>query len=101
MIYSICLFAEINSAIGNLQARDSVQHSVIRVTFKNGQVVSVTDGPLIQPFCRIKKESPDCSEDSKEAATYSPTCYCSTIGVNGLNFSVRNGKRWNPAAITT
>ena len=26
---------------------------------------------------------------------------CSTIGVAGLNFSVRNGKRWNPGAITT
>ena len=50
---------------------------------------------------KTKKESPDCSEDSEEAATYSPTCYCSTIGVNGLNFSVRNGKRWNPIAITT
>ena len=25
----------------------------------------------------------------------------STIGVNGLNFSVRNGKRWNPVAIAT
>ena len=25
----------------------------------------------------------------------------STIGAGGLNFSVRNGKRWNPAAITT
>ena len=25
----------------------------------------------------------------------------STIGVVGLNFSVRNGKRWNPNAITT
>ena len=25
----------------------------------------------------------------------------STIGVTGLNFSVRNGKRWNPGAITT
>ena len=25
----------------------------------------------------------------------------STIGVNGLNFSVRNGKRWNPATIAT
>ena len=25
----------------------------------------------------------------------------STIGVNGLNFSVRNGKRWNPVAIVT
>ena len=26
---------------------------------------------------------------------------CSTIGAVGLNFSVRNGKRWNPVAITT
>ncbi len=25
----------------------------------------------------------------------------STIGAGGLNFSVRNGKRWNPAAIVT
>ena len=25
----------------------------------------------------------------------------STIGVTGLNFSVRNGKRWIPGAITT
>ena len=25
----------------------------------------------------------------------------STIGAGGLNFSVRNGKRWIPAAITT
>ncbi len=35
------------------------------------------------------------------AATYSPTWYSSTIGASGLNFSVRNGKRWNPAAIAT
>ena len=26
---------------------------------------------------------------------------CSTIGAGGLNFSVRKGKRWNPAAIVT
>ena len=26
---------------------------------------------------------------------------CSTIGAGRLNFSVRNGKRWNPATITT
>ena len=37
----------------------------------------------------------------KEAATYSPALHCSTIGASRLNFSVRNGKRWNPAAITT
>ena len=52
-----------------------------------------------------KKRSPRASlpEDSwrKKAATYSPALHCSTIGASGLNFSVRNGKRWNPAAITT
>ena len=31
--------------------------------------------------------------------TYSPTNLCSTIGAVGLNFSVRNGKRWNHNAI--
>ena len=29
----------------------------------------------------------------KKAATYSPALQRSTIGVSGLNFSVRNGKR--------
>ena len=37
----------------------------------------------------------------KMAATYSSTWYSSTIGANGLNFSVRNGKRWSPVAIAT
>ena len=31
--------------------------------------------------------------------TYSPTNLCSTIGAVGLNFSVRDGKRWDPNAI--
>ena len=35
----------------------------------------------------------------KVAMTYSPTNVCSTIGAVGLNFSVRDGKRWNPNAI--
>ena len=34
------------------------------------------------------------------AATYSPAIR-STIGAVGLNFSVRNGKRWNTNAIAT
>ena len=37
----------------------------------------------------------------KVAVSYSPALHCSTIGAGGLNFSVRNGKRWDPAAITT
>ena len=51
-----------------------------------------------------KKRPFDCSNersDKKEAATYSPALHCSTIGASGLNFSVRNGKRWDPTAITT
>ena len=35
----------------------------------------------------------------KVAMTYSPTHICSTIGAVGLNFSVRDGKRWIPDAI--
>ena len=52
-----------------------------------------------------KKRAPKISLQSslilKKAATYSPALHCSTIGADGLNFSVRNGKRWNPDAITT
>ena len=32
------------------------------------------------------------------AAAYSPGCNPSTIGAAGLNFSVRDGKRWDPCA---
>ena len=69
----------------------------------------------ISPICRIspippitgtQKKSPagisSCRTlNQKKAASYSPASHCSTIGASGLNFSVRNGKRWNPAAITT
>ena len=50
-----------------------------------------------------KKEEPrfvnQSSSRKKVAMTYSPTNLCSTIGAVGLNFSVRDGKRWNPNAI--
>jgi hypothetical protein len=36
-----------------------------------------------------------------EVGDYLLSHKCSTIGADGLNFSVRNGKRWNPAAIVT
>ena len=50
----------------------------------------------------IKKNSGSIRNRSlvRWATTYSPT-KCSTIGAGRLNFSVRNGKRWNPAAIVT
>ena len=49
-----------------------------------------------------KKRSPELSfraSRKKVAMTYSPTNICSTIGAVGLNFSVRDGKRWDPNAI--
>ena len=47
------------------------------------------------------RETYDLSDFRKAAATYSPTWWGSTIGAGGFNFSVRYGKRWDPAAITT
>ena len=49
----------------------------------------------------LRKRLPAEDFLKKTAATYSPTSYRSTIGVSELNFSVRNGKRWNLTAITT
>ena len=41
------------------------------------------------------------SKDSEKNGSYLLSHLSSTIGVTGLNFSVRNGKRWNPRAIAT
>ena len=68
--------------------------STINYTFANGEEV----------FLRSKKKTPKYFYSEvfwKTAPTYSPTLHRSTIGVNGLNFSVRNGKRWNPVAKST
>ena len=48
-----------------------------------------------------KKKAPNLRSEllEKVAMTYSPTNICSTIGAVGLNFSVRDGKRWDPNAI--
>ena len=52
----------------------------------------------------VQKKGPDSFRIGalqRTAAAYSPTWWGSTIGDGGLNFSVRNGKRWYPAAIAT
>ena len=72
--------------------------------------VTVPGDRRIQRHCKLltdnKRRSPEDIASSglllkKVAASYSPALHCSTIGASGLNFSVRNGKRWDPAAITT
>ena len=49
---------------------------------------------------KIKKGCKRCA-CSLEGGGYLLSHFRSTIGVAGFNFSVRNGKRWNPRAITT
>src|SRR5690606_1673893 len=46
-----------------------------------------------------KKKGPPCFHGGpqKKAAAYSPTWCSSTIGADGLNFPVRNGKGWAPS----
>jgi hypothetical protein len=41
----------------------------------------------------IQKKAPQCGASMNMAATYSPGNTSSTIGHEGLNYSVRNGKR--------
>ena len=59
-------------------------------------------GPASNSFIpqRHKKSTssfPEVLLNNRVATTYSPTFYGSTIGAAGLNFSVRDGKRWTPA----
>ena len=42
-----------------------------------------------------------CSRPDREGGGYLLSHFRSTIGGAGFNFSVRNGKRWNPRAVTT
>ena len=52
------------------------------------------------PLCTQKKVRPFDLTLKRRLPTL-PHDKCSTIGVSELNFSVRNGKRWNLTAITT
>ena len=49
----------------------------------------------------IKNEGANLAIDSLLGGGYLLSHFRSTIGVVRLNFSVRNGKRWDPHAITT
>ena len=48
-----------------------------------------------------KTREPTLTIDSLLGGGYLLSHFRSTIGVVRLNFSVRNGKRWDPHAITT
>src|SRR5690606_14948006 len=54
--------------------------------------------PRSDGLWKCKKPALRAGFSNNVAATYSPGCNPSTIGAAGLNFSVRDGKRWDPCA---
>ena len=67
-------------------------------------VITININCLLHRNKKMKKDALRNESESvsrKEAATYSPALRCSTIGAPGLNFSVRDGKRWSPGAKAT
>ena len=71
---------------------------------KDGIKRDVSDGRTIRTDTDTQKKRLQVNLTRslrRTAAAYSPTWWGSTIGDGGLNFSVRNGKRWFPAAIAT
>ena len=85
--------------------------AIFRVQTYNFFCFSATLGLKKRPIRRekdsygLKKRAPGSELPGapviKKAVTYSPALHCSTIGAGRLNFSVRDGKRWDPAAIAT
>ena len=77
----------------------SMKHQKNPVHAGTGQIHTLIYTKRVLPLPRPCSGIGGRGEPLKEAATYSPALRCSTIGAGGLNFSVRDGKRWNPAAI--
>ena len=75
------------------------------VSYFPAVAVRLRRGIIILIYLQRKRSSSDESDEllcmKKKAVSYSPALLCSTIGAVGLNFSVRNGKRWDTDAITT
>ena len=68
---------------------------------RTGQGRTARDRTARDGMGQKKEGGSNESPSRKTAATYSPNWCVSTIGVDELNFSVRNGKRWVPGAIAT
>ena len=69
---------------------------------RHGATAFVVDADGHLSDTHKKEEEPvPCGSDPSVGGGYLLSHFRSTIGVVRLNFSVRNGKRWNPHAITT
>ena len=95
-ISPVCLISPIYPILSN---RSHSSHLTIRP--HSSQLVPSAHHPRTDKKASAGGFPPPADATQKKAASYSPASHRSTIGAGGLNFSVRNGKRWDPAAITT
>ena len=89
--------------IGDVEQCRDIANSCHRATFNPHSNVGTSRAmscfAAIREGHKTKKAAGLCS--LPEGGGYLLSHFRSTIGVAGFNFSVRNGKRWNPRAITT
>ena len=83
------------SIVGGLENPPSQRRAIHKWRGEDGMCNTHSNTKKSSSRTSIRKE-----DFKKTAATYSPALRRSTIGAHGLNFSVRDGKRWNPTAIT-
>ena len=70
-------------------------------TGRGGDPTALDTIESILAIYTIKNEGANLAIDSLLRGGYLLSHFRSTIGVVRLNFSVRNGKRWDPHAMTT
>ena len=70
--------------------------------YRNTEIPSYRNIEISPSRPQTKKPRDPCGRRGSLEKWRLPTLprVCSTIGASGLNFSVRDGKRWDPAAIT-
>ena len=101
----------IHDRVGTLSSRSMLKHRPrinLRITHSNQTLLHLPLTSYSLPltshswFHKRKKASHNFLYEAFEKRRLSTLPQnCSTIDVDRLNFSVRNGKRWNPVAITT
>ncbi len=86
---------------GSQERRRPIHDAAKGLAFVRIRTMTCPKGHVIgSPISCTKKKDPDQMNDRdprKKAAAYSPTWCGSTIGADGLNFPVRNGKGWAPS----
>ena len=77
-----------------MKEKSRKQYTIIPKSFK----INKKKAPQLHAPEQTKKAPQRDAAEPVQDGGYLLSRECSTIGAGGLNFSVRDGKRWDPAA---